>query len=129
MSFKDRFIQFQNLHVNNTIALRQVIPERDLGAYFEIYVDSDAFEYYSGYNHPPKDIESMAAILNNQIKSFQRGTEYNWTITERESDVAIGRILFSDFQCGNTAANIGYFLKRDHWRQGIISACITPVVR
>lgn len=129
MAFKDKFIEFQNLQVNTDIALRQPNPERDLAAYFDMHTDSDAFQYYMGYNNPPRDTEPIAVMLNNQVKFFQKATKYTWTIAETKSDTAIGIIFLSDFQNNNTAANIGYYLKRDHWRKGIISACIKPVVQ
>ena len=129
MAFKDKFVEFQSLPVNDALALRQVNPERDVMAYHEIYADSDAFKYYSGYNHPPDDIAGVLGILQNQINAFQKTREYCWTITERPSDKAIGRIHFSNFENNNTAANIGYFLNRQYWRQGIITACIQPVVQ
>jgi ribosomal-protein-alanine N-acetyltransferase len=129
MAFKDKFIAFQNLVVTDAIALRQVDPLRDAAAYFAILSDTDAFQYYEGSGLPPKTVDDVAMGLQNHNKKFKSAYAYIWTITERATDTAIGEIHLSLFQNNNTAANIGYYLQRDRWRHGIMTACVNTVVR
>lgn len=126
-SFKDKFKDFQSLVTDIGITMRQVDTERDFDDYFAIYSDHDLFRYYEGGSKPGIKPETVRVILNNQIKEFNTGRIYSWTIAD-ENDHAIGRILLSNFEHNNKMANIGYFLARNRWNQGIITACIKPVV-
>ena len=128
MAFKDKFKEFQTLQVNDTITLRQVCPEQDLEAYHKIYCDTDVSRYCVGAPANPPSRDTVMKILNNQIKEFVKMRIYSWTISEIESGKALGRILLSNFEYDNKIANIGYWIGRDSWGKGIISACIKPVV-
>jgi hypothetical protein len=37
--------------------------------------------------------------------------------------------LLSDFQNNNTAANIGFFINRQYWGRGIVTACVATVIK
>jgi len=126
MAFKDYFKTFQSLQVNEKLLLRQVRPESDLDAYFEIYADTDAFRYYGG-GGKVLNRETVLRILNNQIKEFTTARVYSWTIVDAKTDKALGRIFLSDFAYNNKVANIGYFLGRDSWGKGIATACAEAV--
>jgi len=128
MGFKDYFKDFKCLKVDDNFILRQVIPEKDLESYFEIYSDSDVFKYYAG-SDVCKDKNNLMKILNNQINEFEKARVYTWTIAETKTDKAIGRIHLSNFDCNNKIANIGYFINQSFWGKGIISASIKPVVK
>ena len=128
MGFKDKFIKFQELSVNKNIILRQVDPKKDLLEYHKIFSDMDTFRYYTGAEKSPPDVNKVSRILENQINAFEKMREYIWTIAEKKSGKALGRIHFSDFEYDNKIANIGYWLGRESWGKGIISACIKPVV-
>lgn len=129
MAFKDLWTAFQPLAVNDALILRQVKPEQDSDSFFRIYCDADAMKYYQGYSKPPAARDWVRVVLQNQIKAFERRREYNWTIADANTDEALGRILLSDFQNNNTMANIGYFLRRDCWGKGIMTACTSMAVR
>jgi len=127
MAFKDYFKEFKSLKVNDDIILRQVDVNNDLSAFINIYSDSDAFKFYQGYRSKPS-AQQVPIILNNGIKGFQKANSYGWTITKADENIAIGSIHLNSFENNNTCANIGYFLAREYWGEGIISACISPVV-
>ena len=129
MTLKEMFAEFQPITVNENIILRQVKPEKDCEKYFELYSDADALKYYLGYGKPPVNQEQVKKIIQNQINAFEKCREYNWTIADRNTDEVLGRILLSDFQNNNTAANIGYFLDRKYWNKGIMTACTEAVVK
>ena len=128
MAFKDKFKTFQSLQTGTDIVLRQVNPETDLSAYFDIYSDAGAFIYYEGYGNAP-DMEHVKIILHNQIRDFEKARMYCWTIADSKTETVMGRIHLSDFENGNSCANIGYFLGREYWGKGVISICIAPVIR
>ncbi len=127
MGFKDKFKEFQTLTVGDDIVLRQVDVENDLEEYFSIYSDTDLFRFYEARVKEGISKESVRVILNNQIKEFNTGRIYSWTIADKKNR-ALGRILLSDFDANNKIANIGYFLGRDSWGKSIISRCVASVV-
>lgn len=129
MTLKEIFAEFQPITVNEIIVLRQVNPEQDCEKYFEIYSDADALKYYLGYGKPPANLEQAKKIIQNQINAFEKCREYNWTIADRNTDEVLGRIILSDLQNNNTAANIGYFLDRKYWNKGIMTECVRAVVK
>jgi len=126
MAFKEHFASFQELDVDDRYILRQVNPAEDLEAYSEIYADADVFKYYEG-GTVTNDRERVLLILKNQIKEFEKVRVYTWTIADKQSGRALGRIHLSDFESNNRVANIGCFLRRGSWGKGIASACIKPV--
>jgi len=75
---------------------------------------------------PRKD--TVFRILLNQVKEFEKARVYSWTITDKISNKVLGKIFLSDFECNNRIANIGYFLSRDCWGEGIITDSIKSVV-
>jgi len=127
MAFKDYFIKFQELEINKDYILRQVKPENDLEAYYNIYSDVDVMKYYEG-GTVITDKKRVKIVLNNQVKEFEKARIYSWTIIDKKTDVAIGRILLSDFEYNNKVANLGYFIGKKYWGKGIVSAIISPVV-
>ena len=129
MAFKDKFRDFQSLKVNDELLLRQVNLEKDLDEYHKIYCDMEITRFLPGGLKEPPKIETTVRILENQIKEFEKARIYSWTITETKSDKALGRIFLSDFEYNNKNANIGYWIGRDSWGKGIISACINPIVK
>ena len=129
MTFKEKMKEFRNLTAADGFTLRQVDMERDFQAYLSIYRDVDLFKYYiGGVSKPNIPEDTVRVIMNNQLKSFKAMRMYIWTIAD-ENDLAIGQILLSDFEANNKMANIGYFLARDKWGQGIMAKCVGAVVR
>lgn len=130
MAFKDKFKSFQNLTVNDSIILRQVDIEADLESNLSTYRNPEVWKYYGGCTSTntkmPED--TVKKILSNQIRFFEKGTMYVWTIADKDTNTAMGRIHLSNFEANNKIANIGYFLDEKYWNKGIISDCIPSVV-
>jgi len=112
MGFKENFIEFQNLETGNYL-LRQINPENDLEAFYEIYSDAEVWNYYGGGGSGIFDKERIKLILENQIREFEKARVYTWTISDKKSKRALGRIHLSNFEYNNKIANIGYFINRN----------------
>lgn len=132
MSFKDKFVPFQNLIVNDDLILRQPDIETDLEVNIRMSMNPNIWKYYG--RSPGNKRESEATIrksviksLNNQVCFTEKGTMYVWTIANRMTNEAMGRIHLSDFEANNKIANIGYYLDETYWNRGIMTACIKPV--
>ena len=133
MSFKDKFKTFQNLIVNDDIILRQPNIETDTEANIRMGTNPNIWKYYGGRASGKKESEEsvregIIKSLSNQIRFTEKGTIYNWTIADRNTNEAMGRIYLSDFEANNKIANIGYYLDEKYWNKGIMTACIKPVV-
>lgn len=134
MSFKDKFKTFQNLIVNDDIILRQPNVETDLEVHVRMSKNPNIWKYYGGRASGNKRQseesirEGVTKSLSNQIRFTEKGTVYNWTIADRNTNEAMGRIYLSDFEANNKIANIGYYLDEKYWNKGIMTACIKPVV-
>ncbi len=128
MAFKYKFKEFQPIKVNDEIILRQVQVENDLENYFEMYNNQNIARYYPAMSGKFIQLDAVRRIIENQINAFEKRREYIWTIAYIKSNEAIGRISLSEFEANNKIANIGYFINQEHWKKGIISSCIQPVV-
>lgn len=133
MSFKDKFTPFQSLIVNDDIILRQPNVETDLDVNVRMGKNPNIWKYYGGRAAGNKKEseetirESITKALSNQIRFTEKGTMYNWTIADRCTNEAMGRIYLSDFEANNKIANIGYYLDERYWNKGIMTACVKPV--
>lgn len=126
MPFSDNFKEFHEIQLNNELRLRQHVPEKDAQAFFEIYQDIEAFQYFGGYSYPGDTYtEEFTKVLQSRLKSFKAKRDYSWVVDYVGK--AIGQIQLYDFQDNNTICTIGYFLSRDYWNQGINTRCIKAV--
>jgi len=130
MSFKSKFEEFQTVNVNDSLILRKADPDKDCNAWCKMYRDEETFRYYGGIDggdHRTPD--GMKVILRNQNRDFEKVRMYAWVIADVKTDKALGRIHFSSFENNNKVANIGYWLGRESWGKGIMSACINSAVK
>lgn len=128
MAFSDLFKEFQAIKVDENIGLRQHEPENDAKPFWEIYHDEENFKYFSGYKRPGDwDKESAVRAVASRIKGFKGKREYSWVITLNEE--TIGQIQLFNFTNHNTCAEVGYFIKRKYWNQGINTRVLKAVCR
>ena len=126
MSFKEKWTEFRELNVNKNIILRKANPKNDLEAFYDIYMDTDNFEYYGSYSKP-KDKNQVKIMVENMVRDFEKRSVYIWVIVQKKDDKPIGRIHLFNFANDNKCAEIGYFLDRKYWNKGIMTLCINTV--
>jgi len=126
MGFKDKFAEFKELSVNKNIILRKANPKKDVDAFYDIYTDTDNFQYYESYNKP-KDKNVAKIIVENMIRDFEKCYNYIWVIAQKKDDKAIGRIHLFNFSNNNTCVELGYLLDKKYWNKGIMSSCVKTV--
>lgn len=128
MAFCDLFKEFQPIRVDENISLRQHEPEKDARPLWEIYCDEENFKYFSGYRKP-HDWNKEGAIRagESRIKGFKGKREYSWVVTFNGE--VVGQIQLFNFTNHNTCAEVGYFIKRKYWNQGMNTKVLKAVCK
>lgn len=128
MIFCDLFKEFQPIRVDQNIYLRQHKPEKDARVFWEIYSDEENFKYFGLYRRLEEWSEEreIRAVVS-RIKGFKGKREYSWVITFKGE--AIGQIQLFNFYNHNTCAEVGYFIKRKYWNQGINTKVLMAVCK
>lgn len=128
MAFCDLFKEFQPIRVDENISLRQHEPEKDARPLWEIYCDEENFKYFGGYRKP-HDWNEEGAIRagESRIKGFKGKREYSWVVTFNGE--VVGQIQLFNFTNHNTCAEVGYFIKRKYWNQGINTKVLKAVCK
>lgn len=128
MAFCDLFKEFQPIRVDENISLRQHEPKKDARPLWEIYCDEENFKYFSGYRKP-HDWNEEGAIRaeESRIKGFKGKREYSWVVTLNGE--VVGQIQLFNFTNHNTCAEVGYFIKRKYWNQGINTKVLKAVCK
>ena len=128
MAFCDLFKEFQPIRVDENISLRQHDPEKDARPLWEIYCDEENFKYFSGYKKP-HDWNKEGAIRAeaSRVKGFKGKREYSWVVTINGE--VVGQIQLFNFSNHNTCAEVGYFIKRKYWNQGINTKVLIAVCK
>ncbi|PKL08363.1 MAG: hypothetical protein CVV51_09320 [Spirochaetae bacterium HGW-Spirochaetae-7] len=95
----------------------------DIDAIFE-YGSDQQVSYYADWKRLT-DKTSLESRLISRDEAWMDGTEYNWVITEKVNDTAIGG-LSCTIQDGK--AEIGYLLNRKYWNRGYTTDVVKKVI-
>jgi RimJ/RimL family protein N-acetyltransferase len=60
-------------------------------------------------------VDDASGFVADAARRWERGEEYSWVMTVKSEDRAIGSV---GCRVRGHAADLGYVLSRDHWRQG-----------
>lgn len=128
MAFSDLFKEFQAIKVDENIYLRQHELKKDAKPFWELYSDEDNFIYFGGYRKPGEwDEDRAVQVVASRIKGFKGKREYSWVVTFKGE--VIGQIQLFNFTNHNTCAEVGYFIKRKYWNQGINTKVLKAVCK
>lgn len=128
MAFCDFFKDFIPIRVDEDIYLRQHEPEKDARPFWEIYDDEENFTYWGGYKRPHDwNEEREIQVVASRVKGFKGKREYSWVVTYQGE--VIGQIQLFGFSIHNTCAEVGYFIKKAYWNQGINTKVLKAVCR
>ena len=126
MAFCDFFKDFIPIRVDEDIYLRQHEPEKDARPFWEIYDDEENFTYWGGYKRPHDwNEEREIQVEASRVKGFKGKREYSWVVTYQGE--VIGQIQLFGFSIHNTCAEVGYFIKKAYWNQGINTKVLKAV--
>ncbi len=102
------------------LVLRPLVPD-DAEAMHHFFSDEEAMRYWS--SGPHDSIEQTADYVRENATSEKYKT---WAITE-DGGEALGWVVLIAGREG--VAEIGYNLRRSHWRRGIVGEAVAEIVR
>lgn len=99
----------------------------DANALFALRNNEDVMRYIDREN--PKDIQETEAKIKLVHDGFNNRTSIAWVIALKENpSEMIGEIGYYRTDLANHRAEIGYMLRPDLWRKGIISEALNEVI-
>jgi RimJ/RimL family protein N-acetyltransferase len=103
----------------------------DRWAFFEIFSDAEALEYWS--REPIKTMEESDRLLRKELDWAASGSCMSWGIEVRGAESRgagglIGKVVLFAVNEQNRRAEIGYILGRPYWRKGYMSEALTRVL-
>ncbi|MDE7192194.1 MAG: GNAT family N-acetyltransferase [Clostridia bacterium] len=100
--------------------------EKDVDDMFLLYSDEEVNEFLPWF--PMKTKYEVEKYLFNSIMPFyQKDVAYSYAIAQKSDDKVIGYVHINDIGESN---DIGYALRKEFWRQGIVSeACFAILER
>jgi len=124
MTFDKAFEKFPEIKTERLL-LRE-IHQSDAMSFFQILSDEAVTRYYDD------DTFTEVSQAENQITWWQRGyqsrTFLRWGITLKGEAELSGTCGFHGIHRRYQRAGIGYELRRDRWRQGIMTEALTPII-
>lgn len=124
MTNKDKELKFPNIKTKR-LNLREFRKE-DVNSAFIYLSDEETMEHYDV--DCMTELESASEMIANNMNGYRQKCGIRWGIELSESKELIGDIGFN-FDAWNSKADIGYILRRDYWRQGIISEALEAVIK
>ncbi|MGV2830285.1 GNAT family N-acetyltransferase [Myxosarcina sp. GI1(2024)] len=115
---------FPNLETRRLL-LRQATQE-NIEAVFAVFSDPQVtkFNDLEMFNR----LDEASRIIERRAKGFENGRGIRWAITCKENNYLIGSCGFTWLKEIN-AAEIGYELKSQFWKQGIMSEALSDILQ
>ncbi|HEY8260494.1 MAG TPA: GNAT family N-acetyltransferase [Methylosinus sp.] len=114
------------LLLTERLRLREPMPA-DCNAVHAIFSFPEVTRF-GNFPDAPKKARSEK-ITRWMCGAFAKGKGCAWIIQDRRSDVALGAILFNNFDKASKCAEIGYELHPSHWGKGLMSEAVGAVAR
>ncbi len=98
----------------------------DAAAMFAILSDPQSMKYWS--EKPLADIDEAKKVLRKDLESDAKGDSMCWAVTFKGKTELIGKCILFHFSPANRRAEIGFILKREYWRQGLMHQALGAVI-
>ena len=108
------------------LCLREITSD-DAPEIFAIFGDPEVMTYYDA--EPVPDLAAAAGIVNKFAERFRNGSGIRWGIALREDDKLVGTCGYNTLVLRQHRAEIGYDLRRTHWKQGLMSEALRAMCR
>lgn len=120
------FSAFPVIHTNR-LTLRCLTPN-DANDIFAIRSDFEVTKFNSGPAYT--DISQGANLIARSIAGFKSKSSLYWAIVlNDDTNVVIGQLGFNNWDQDNHAADIGFDLRRDCWRKGIMQEALSAILK
>lgn len=99
----------------------------DTQAIFEIRGDYQVTKYNTGDAYT--DVKQAHQLIKNIQTEFVEKKTIRWGITVKPNDKVVGMVGFNYWDRQDNRASIGFDLRQDHWRKGIMTEGVYEVLR
>jgi ribosomal-protein-alanine N-acetyltransferase len=120
MTIDALFVRMPRIETPHLI-LRAIEPS-DAEAIFATFADEVAMEFYGELPH--RSVDETRALMRRQGEWYAQRAGVRWGIARKGDDTVIGSCGFHNFDEGFRRAELGYELRRTHWRQGIMTEAL-----
>ena len=104
------------------------LTSNDASDIFTIRSDYEVTKYNSGAAYT--DIAQGANLIARSIDGFKAKRSIYWAIVLNEdSSVVIGQLGFNNWDQDNHSAEVGFDLRRDCWRKGIMQEALSAIIK
>ncbi|MEM7067173.1 MAG: GNAT family N-acetyltransferase [Cyanobacteria bacterium P01_B01_bin.77] len=119
----DSLTSFPNIETERLL-LRQAIEE-DAGDILAIFSDPDVTQFHDLDTFT--NLDQARGVIERRVKGFESNRGLRWGITLKQQDKLIGSCGFTWDRDAN-AAEVGYELASQFWRQGIMSEALCAIL-
>jgi RimJ/RimL family protein N-acetyltransferase len=104
----------------------RALVDADVPELFAIFKDPEAMRYWS--RPAMTDIAEAEELLRDIEHHAAAETLFEWGIARREDDLVIGTSTIFQIEREHRRAELGYILRRDHWKRGLANEALTAIV-
>jgi ribosomal-protein-alanine N-acetyltransferase len=119
------FTAFPTLHTQR-LTLRQ-LQISDAEAVYTMRSNYAVTRYNIG--NPYTNIRQAITLIRNINAEYRKEQSLRWGIILQSSDAVIGMVGFNYWNRQDNRSSIGFDLRQDHWRRGIMSEAVDEVLR
>jgi ribosomal-protein-alanine N-acetyltransferase len=103
------------------LVLREIRPE-DAPEIHAIFGDPEVMRYYDA--EPTADLAAAVEIVDKLAERFRTRSGIRWGIAIRNDDKLVGTCGYNSLAVTRHRAEIGYDLRRTHWKRGLMSEAL-----
>ena len=93
---------------------------------FAVFSDAETMRWWSS---PPHDSPVVTAeVIERARASFYGGDGVEWAITLADDERAVGKIGHWRWQRAHSRSEVGFILRRDLWRRGLMTEALGAVI-
>lgn len=109
------------------LRLRRITPG-DAGAWLEVWNHPDVLRYLLEFEQDALTVEDVNGIVQWADDIFTEQSGLRWAICLKPDSTLIGSCGFHLYRKAHRRAEIGYELRRDYWRRGIMAEALAAAL-
>lgn len=121
------FSTFPVIEVGDNVILRE-FTVKDAKDYLDLYSIKDINKFVPD-GMIPKNLADAKSEITAIIDAFRNKQSVYWAISDKKTNKLMGGCGFHDWNRFNARLEIAYDLHPKYWRNGIVFACVSEVVK
>jgi RimJ/RimL family protein N-acetyltransferase len=116
----------QQAELNSQRLLLRPLQLQDAEALHHLYADEQTMAYWS--SAPVHSLEESLASVQADLDWVAAGQAAVWAVLLRDTAAVVGKFVLFNHHQQNQRAELGFVLKRQYWRQGLMTEACTSVI-